>query len=97
MFWMKVIKTPEAILVNICDEELLGKTFREGEVVLRVTSSFYGGEKVDEEKVKEMIEEGDIISLVGERSIGVAISLGYAVTSAVKKVQGVPHLNIYKL
>ena len=94
---MKVIKTSEALLVNICDEELLGKTFREGEVVLKVVSSFYGGEKVDEEKVKEMIEEGDIISLVGERSINIAISLGYAVASAVKKVQGIPHLNIYKL
>ncbi len=90
MFWMKVIRTPEALLVNVCDEELLGKIFREGEVVLRVSPSFYGGEKVGEERVKEMLVEGDILSLVGERVVEMVVSLGYATPSAVKRVEGVP-------
>ena len=97
MFWIRVIKTPQALLVNVCDEELLGKEFREGNIVLRVSPQFYGGEKVNTEQVKQSLLEGDIMSLVGRKAIGVAVSLGMATWSAVKYVGGVPHLNIYKL
>ena len=96
-FWMKVIQTPEAVLVNVCDEDLLGKEFREGEVVLRVTRSFYGGELVEEDTVREMLSEGDIISLVGKRSISIAVEMGIATWKAVKRVSNIPHLNIYRL
>ncbi len=96
-FWIKVIKTPEALLVNVCDEELLEREFREGEIVLRTPRSFYGERIVEEEELRSFLEEGDIISLVGERSISVAVEMGIATWRAVKRVSGIPHLNIYRL
>lgn len=96
-FWLKVIKTPEALLVNACDEELLEREFREGDVVLRTPRSFYGGKLVDEVELRAFLEEGDIISLVGEGVISVAVEMGIATWRAVKRVSGIPHLNIYRL
>ena len=96
-FWVKRIETPEGILVNVCDEELLGREFREGEIVLRVSPSFYGGRIVEENEARELLHEGDIISLVGERVISMAVEEGLATWKAVKRVKGVPFLNIYKL
>ena len=96
-YWVKVIKTPDAVLVNACDEELLGREFREGDVVLRVPKSFYGERIVNKEELASLLGEGDIISLVGENTISLAVSIGLASWKAVKRVGGVPHLNIYKL
>ena len=96
-FWVKIIKTPEAVLVNACDENLLGKEFREGEVVLRVTESFYGGKLVGKDELRDLLEEGDIISLVGENAITLAVRMGLASWRAVKRIRGIPHLNIYRL
>ncbi len=97
MFRAKVIRTPEATLVNVCDGDLLGKEFREGDVILRVAPSFYGGDEVDEATLNRLLDEGDIISLVGERCIGVAVKRGLATWSSVKRISGIPHLNIYRL
>ncbi|NPA86770.1 MAG: DUF424 family protein [Candidatus Diapherotrites archaeon] len=96
-FWLKVIRTPEGVLVNVCDEDLLEKEFREGEIILRVPKHFYGEELVERERVEAALREGDIISLVGEESIAVAVELGMASWGAVKRVQGVPFLNVYRL
>ncbi len=95
MFSYKVIRTPEVTLINICDEELLGREFREGDIVLRITQSFYGGEKT--KNIEGLLREGDIISLVGERAISTAVALGYVKWNAVKRVDGIPFVNIYKL
>ncbi len=81
----------------ICDENLLGKEFREGEVVLKVSREYYGGEIVGKERVKEVLQSLPIIGLVGEGCIGIAVELGLADWRFVKRVAGIPHLNIYRL
>ncbi len=94
---MKVYRTREAVVLAACDEDLLGKEFREGKAVLRVSKSYYGGELVDRETLLSLIREADIVGLVGEGSISVAMDAGYVRPGDEKTVQGVPHVNIYKL
>ena len=96
-FFFRLYRTPEAVVLAVCDADLLGKTFREGEVVLHVSEGYYGGERADDGRVRELLEEADIISLVGEGCIGIAVELGLAEWRFVKRVAGVPHLNIYRL
>jgi len=43
---MKVYDTGYGLLVSICDKEVFGKEFKEGEVVLKVSEPFYGGDEV---------------------------------------------------
>ena len=51
-----LIKVHEAYrkVVAICDAELLGKKFTEGNMQLDVNPAFYGGKKYDEKKVIEL-------------------------------------------
>ena len=93
---LKVIKTPDGVLVNVCDSEIVDKEFREGDIVLRTPSSFYGEEE-DEEVIREALLEGDIISLVGEKSVALGIELGIVLESSVRRVKDVPFINIYRL
>ena len=93
---LKVIKTPDGVLVNVCDSEIIDKEFREGDIVLRTPSSFYGEEE-DEEVIREALLEGDIISLVGERSVSLGVELGIVLESSVRRVKGIPFINIYRL
>ncbi len=96
-FWVKVYKTQEATVLAACDENLLGKEFREENVVLKVTETYYGGELVDAERLKALVREADIIGLVGEHAVNVAAELGYIAPGDEKRICNVPHVNIYKL
>lgn len=96
-FFFKIYKTPEAVVLAVCDAELLGKTFRDGDIVLDVPERYYGGEEAGEDHIRELLSEADIISLVGAACIELAIDLGLAEWRFVKRVGGVPHLNIYRL
>ena len=95
-FFCRVYRAGGATLLASCDADLLGKVFREGEAVLRVSEGYYGGEKVGPERLRSLLETADIISLVGEGCIGLAVEMGLAEWRFVKRVEGVPHLNIYR-
>ncbi len=94
MFWMKV---HGGKVLAACDRELLGKTFREGEVVLYIKETYYKGDLVDSHTLLAAIETYPIVGLVGERAVTLAVEAGYASWEFVKRVKEVPHINIYKL
>ncbi len=92
---MKVVVREGRKVVFVVDEELLGKTFREGRAVLRVTE-FYRGEEVEEGDVEREVREADMVTAIGERSVGVVIRV-YGGREKVKRVEGVPYINVYKI
>jgi len=97
MIYVKVYRVQGEVLLAACDEELLGKTFREGELKLEVKERFYGGELVEEEKLEELLEEATIANLTGERCVEKAIELGYVNPERVLRIEGVPHAQMAKL
>ncbi|WP_297092761.1 DUF424 domain-containing protein [Thermococcus sp.] len=97
MIYVKVYRVQGEVLLAACDEELLGKTFREGELKLEVKERFYKGELVDEEALETMLGEATIANLTGERCVGKAIELGYIDETRVLRIQGVPHAQMAKL
>ncbi|WP_297487736.1 DUF424 domain-containing protein [Thermococcus sp.] len=97
MIYIKVYRVQGEVLLAACDEELLGKTFREGEFKLEVKERFYGGELVEEGRLRELLEEATIANLTGERCVSKAIDLGYVDPDRVLRIQGVPHAQMAKL
>jgi len=97
MFSYRLYRTSQTTVLAVCDEELLGRVFREGEVVLNVSEGYYGGDRCDQEKLRDLLREADIISLVGERCISVAVDANLAEWRFVKRVEGIPHLNVYRI
>ncbi len=82
------------MIVAICDSELLGKKFEEGEFQIDIKESFYGGEKKTEEEVieimQEMLIEDAIFNIVGKKSTQAALKAGIIDKKAIGKIKGVP-------
>ncbi|AHF79469.1 DUF424 domain-containing protein [Thermococcus paralvinellae] len=95
--YVKVYRVQGEILLAACDEELIGRTFREGGLKLEVKERFYKGELRDVEELEHLLKEATIANLVGERCVGKAIELGYVDKERVLYIQGVPHAQMAKM
>lgn len=84
------------VLLAICDEELLGKTLREGKIVFKISEDFYKGKKTSIEQAVSMIENSTIINLIGNECVKKAIENGYVHPEAVLKIEGISHAQIMK-
>lgn len=76
---LKERRTEQGLLVSVCDADVLGETFENGEVSLTVEEGFYGGEgadEVDSEAVVESLGRAAVANLVGTRAVEVAVEAG---------------------
>ncbi len=69
--------TPEGLLVSVCDAEVLGETFENGDLSLTVDPEFYEGETADAETVVASLAEASVANLVGTESVETAIEHGF--------------------
>ncbi|WP_297520652.1 DUF424 domain-containing protein [Thermococcus sp.] len=97
MIYVKIYRVQGEVLLAACDEELLGKTFREGELKLEVKERFYKGELMEENELENLLEEATIANLTGERCVSKAIELGYVDENRVLYIEGVPHAQMARL
>ena len=84
------------VLLAICDEELLGKTLREGKIVFKISEEFYKGKKISVDQAVSMIENSTIINLIGNECVKKAIENGFVHPEAVLKIEGISHAQIIK-
>ena len=89
---VKIHKTQEGRkIIAICDKELIGKRFEEGNLQLDLRSDFYKGKEKNEEEIKSLIEGDCILNLVGKKSIKFGIKMGIIDSKGVVKIKNVPH------
>jgi len=93
MISTNIIKTYRDV-VAICDSELLGKRFEEGELQLEIKESFFNGEKLSEievfEIMKKMSREDATFNIIGERSVNMALKAQIISKEGIKKIHGIP-------
>ncbi len=87
---MRVYTRGAETLVAAADADLLGKTFREGEIRIQVTS-FFDGDLVDEERFLQHLRLATIGNFVGRETVDAAIRGGFVNRDAVLWIDGVPH------
>ena len=88
---VKVHKKMNKTVVAVCDDDLLGKKFEEGELQLDLTSDFYKGEKMDEKDIGDLLRNANAINLVGEKSVKLGIAEGVIEEDHVMKIAGILH------
>lgn len=80
-------------VVAVCDNDLIGEKFEEGDIQLDVKEDFYRGEEVSYERaveiMRDMSKEDATFNIVGEEAIEAAIDAGIIDEGAVRKVEGV--------
>ncbi|WP_338603590.1 DUF424 family protein [Sulfolobus tengchongensis] len=94
---LNVIRAQGMTLVNICQAELLGKVFREGEIILNVSEKFYGGQEVELDYAFSLIDEATVMSIVGNCVVEEAIKRGLVHKDAVISVEGVKFAQVYNV
>jgi hypothetical protein len=94
---MNLKKIGSNVLLAMCDAEILGRTFRKGEIVFHVKEEFYKGTKVSIEEAIDMIENSTIVNMIGKNVVQKAIEKGHVHPEAVINIEGVPHAQIVKL
>lgn len=95
-FYFKVHQHPSETVIAICDEEILGQTFR-GEKAKITVTDFYRGDLVEEEFVRINIGVFTILNIVGNRIVDLAIREGIVSAESVMDIGGVKHVQAVKM
>ncbi|MCD6491206.1 MAG: DUF424 domain-containing protein [Candidatus Njordarchaeia archaeon] len=99
--WVKVIETQTGTILAACDEELLGKKLKMGELDIEISPKFYKEHLVDRETLIKLLQTADVLNLVGNFVVSLAENLGLIHSSA--KIffidangDKIPHAQMYK-
>ncbi|VVB99466.1 Uncharacterised protein [uncultured archaeon] len=95
--YLKVHSSPNGVVVALCDAELVGRVFSEGERTLDLSrhADFYEGEKVGEQEAIDALRGAEHANITGKKSLAAAKKAGLPVAGAIK-IATVPHLQIYR-
>jgi len=93
MISVRIHKTYRDVIA-ICDSDLLGKKFEQGNLQLDVKESFYKGEEKTKQEVIQIMQdlsrEDSTFNIVGEESVNCALETGIISKDGIKKIQEVP-------
>ncbi len=100
-YCMKIHETSSGNLVAACDCSLLGKTFSEKrdkiELVLYVKETFYSQSEVYFSDIIEELKKATMANLVGEKLIAGLLNNHIISLKDVKRIAGIPHIQLFVL
>jgi len=86
--------TGKGRLVSVCDADLLGETFENGELSLTVNEEFYEGEPADEQSVVASLAKCSVANIVGEEAVALALDHGIVEEENVLDIDGTRHAQL---
>lgn len=95
--YVKIHIEGDETIVAACDEDVIGKTFRDGVRRITVHEEFYRGDSVPEEAFVERLAFATIINLTGNGVVDIAIREGYVSPEAVLEIGGVKHAQAVRM
>jgi len=84
-------------VLAVCDKEHLGKTFEDGKIFFEVRKKFYGEDVVNEDELRQLLEEASSANLFGNKCVNFAIKKGLISESNAISIKGIKHAQIYKI
>lgn len=94
---MIYLKIHDEGVVSLCDSGIIGKTFEEGDMQLKVSERFYKGKEASKEEIVTALKNAKTANIAGKESIKLALDEGLVTKQSVKKIKGVPHAQIFAL
>lgn len=95
--YFKVHSNANRSVLAASDEEIIGKKISGKGIEFEASEFFYKGKKTSEKDLGKLLEEHDNINLVGEKTVSVALKKGLISEKSVMRINGIPHVQIYKL
>ncbi len=84
-------------ILAVCDEDIIGQTFEEGDLQFIVSETFYKGEKKSDQETLDLVKNYDNINMVGKKIIKLAIENEIISEEDVVYIQGIPHIQLLGL
>ena len=84
-------------LLAACDREILGKKLKFGEIDFEIKKSFYFERFAEKKEIIPLLKEAKIINLIGNEIVNLAAELKLINKENVKFIDGVAHVQIYKI
>ena len=94
---LKAYRQGNETLVAVCDSEILGCEFREGDLHIEVRSDFYGEERASLTEVEEALRGATMANFVGCKAVRHAILLGYVDEENVLSIDGVLYAQMVRM
>ena len=69
--------TDEGLLVSVCDADILGESFENGQVSLTVEEEFYDGEVAGEQEIVNSLAGCTTANIVGTEAVSLAVEHGF--------------------
>ena len=97
LYSTKVISASGSLMLNICDSELINKTFFDRNTKITIKSNYYAERDVDELEAKNLLKKCNSINMVGKKTISLATSLGIGSEKSIRRIEGIPFLLVFKM
>lgn len=94
---LKERETDEGLLVAVCDDDVLGETFEDGDVSLTVSEEFYGGDEADEQAILNSLARASVANIVGNEAVELAVREGFVEESNVLDVETTRHAQFLRM
>ncbi|MDM7275306.1 MAG: DUF424 family protein [Thermoprotei archaeon] len=99
-FHARIIELEDGqLMATIVDEEVLGAKAVDPErgLIIDVKREFYAGTLMGDEEVERLLEEANILILVGARIVRKAVDLGLAHPNSILKIGNLEYTQVYKI
>jgi uncharacterized protein len=90
-------KTEKGLMVACCDEDCIGREFKQGRLRLAPEHRFYGSAVMGLSEALILMDGAEILNLVGRKIVEAAIAKGLVHPDAVITIGGVPHVQVMRL
>jgi len=97
LFSVRVTNHQNNSMLNICDSSLLGKKIVDDKITMNISKSYYCERLVEKEEAKNLLKQCSSINMVGKETVSLSVSLGIGSHQAIKEIDGVPFLLIFKM
>ena len=96
-FFVRTSNYQNSNMLNMCDEDLLGKVLTNGKVKINISQSYYGQRLVDKKEAEVLLQNSSILNLVGKNTIEMSVALQVGSRQGVKTIDDVPFLIVFKM
>ena len=97
LFSVRVTNHQNNSMLNICDSSLLGKKIVDDKVTMNISKSYYYERFVEKEEAQNLLKKCSSINMVGKETVSLSVSLGIGSQQAIKEIDGIPFLLIFKM
>ena len=92
---VKIHRTPDKrTVVAVCDNEIFGKCFEQGELCLDLSSEFFNGDEMTAKEATKILLDAYVVNFAGQRSVELGKNLNLVDADKIKKIDDVPYAQV---